>query len=297
MISKTSIGYLLYIFIIALVTSCVNLDHINKFATVSEKILESQNEFGYSFTESCLDFDCKQEIYFVPAFKDFEKEGICDCSAFKMADKALSLINGVLNAYLTGLAKLSNGKAVNYNFDNLIKAVDVDQIKNNIPITSNEISSVSKLATIISHDLMDTYRKRKLKIIIKRSDTDFQILITAYKKCMSTYFKNILLNNDLVFLTNRYSDYLYKNETRLSPYEKGKIYEEYLTRKSTIERYKDITDKFVASLDKIGEGHAELNKESGHLTDKNIKSIINHYATDVESSTEEFNKLKKSKEK
>ena len=76
-----------------------------------------------------------------------------------MADKTLDLFNNVLTAYLTGLAYLSDNKAVNYNFDNLIKAVDVDAIKNVLPITKSDLTSLGKLATIISNDLMDLYRK------------------------------------------------------------------------------------------------------------------------------------------
>jgi hypothetical protein len=280
-------------------TSCVNLQHVNRFATSSVDVLSHEDDIGYSFTQHCLDFKCK-EIYHIPTnfSKDFGEEPMrCDCDTFKMADKTLVLFNNVLTAYLTGLANLSDNQAVNYNFDNLIKAVDVDQIKDKLQITKSDISSLGKLATIISNDLMDLYRKRKLKDIIKKSNSAFDTVISAYRKCMNNYYKNIVLEGDYRNLSNLYTQYFKNNETLLSPIEKARIYEEYLTRRETFARYKGLSERFISALDEIKDGHNKLNEEADHLTRKDLKELVSKYATDIDSFMSEFNKLKKSNQK
>ncbi|MEP6952067.1 MAG: hypothetical protein ABI863_22445 [Ginsengibacter sp.] len=277
-------------------TSCVNLQHVNKFATTSVEALARQDDIGYSFTQHCLDFECKKDIYHIPdVTKDFGKAAPCNCDTFKKADDALDLFNSVLTAYLTGLANLSDSKAVNYNFDNLIKAVDVDEIAGQLKITKPEMTSLGNLATIISNDLMNLYRKRKLKEIIKKSNTDFGIVISAYRKCVNDFFKNVLLDNDLnITLPNLYSTYFITNAALLSPLEKARIYEEYLARRATFETYKALTARLVFALDEIKDGHNKLNEESDHLTRNDLKQLINEYSTDIRAALGEFRKLKKS---
>ena len=56
---------------------------------------------------------------------------------------------------------------------------------------------------------------------------------------MNNFFKDIILENDLnISLPDLYSTYFKTNEALLSPLEKATIYEEYLNRRATFERYK-----------------------------------------------------------
>ncbi|MEP7141251.1 MAG: hypothetical protein ABI707_00210 [Ferruginibacter sp.] len=145
---------------------------------------------------------------------------------------------------------------------------------------------------------MDLYRKRKLKEIIKKSNPDFEIVITTYRRSMNDFFKDILLKNDHdTKLPNLYSDYFKTNEALLSPLEKARIYEEYMVKRATFEKYAVLSGKFIAALDTIKLAHNELNKKSDSLTNKDFRELNIRYATDMEAILSEFKKLKKSSQK
>jgi hypothetical protein len=288
----------LYSFLlITLAASCVNLEHINTFATASVKSLNSQQSTGYSFTQSCLDFDCRPDIYSYPATDNdlpaaFGPAPACDCDAFKKADKALNTLNGVVTAYLTGLGNLSDGKAVNYNYGDLVNAVDSNALLSKLSISSAEWTSVGKIATIVSNDLMNAYRKKKLKDIIKKTDPAFQIVISAYIKGMQRFEKS-LLQDDLLWLMDKYSTYLKAHRDRLSPYEAGQVYAAYLSERAKILTYKSINETFITALQKIADGHAALAKEADHLTEDTIKQLINQYSADISALLTELSTFKK----
>jgi len=290
------------LFLTLYLCSCANLEHINTFATVSTKALASETTIGYSFTQSCEDFDCKtaagiKGIYYYPVTTDQLRAAYidtvsCDCEVFKNADKALTTINGVLNAYLTGLANLSDNKAVNYNYDKLVSAVNTTSTK--LKISGDEVTALGKIATILTNDLMNSYRRNKLKVIIKKADPDFQIVLTAYIRQMEI-FKKLILKNDLITLKSWYSTYLKDNDDKLSPYEKGKIFKDYLDQRAKFGAYESLTNNFISALQKIKTGHAELAKDWDHLTEANAKELINGYSADIFSLVGEFNKIKTSK--
>ena len=298
---KTRLTYLtLGPLLVLFISSCANLEHVNTFATVSENALSSETGIGYSFTQSCEDFDCKMDqgigLYYYPVTGDQMKVAFtdsikCNCDAFKNADKALTTINGVLNAYLTGLANLSGSKAVNYNYGNLVTAINTTSTK--LSLSSTEVTALGNIATTVSNDLVDTYRRNKLREIIRKADPDVQITLSAYIKQMQI-FRDVILKGDLRTLANWYSGYLAENSTKLSSYEKGKIYQDYLDQKAKIASYQTLTDSFISALQKIQTGHSALVKDADHLTETTVKEIINGYSADIFSLISQFNKLKSS---
>ena len=283
-----------------LLISCANLSQINNFATVSVKALASENSIGYSFTQSCTEFDCAiknaMPIYYYPTVEQlrvaFGPGPVCNCDSFKNADKTLTTMNAVLTAYLTGLANLSDSKTVNYNYSNLVSAINANDTK--FKLSGDEVTSLGKIATVISNDLMNTYRRNKLKKIIPASDPDIQIIITAYVRGLN-YFEKFILKNDQDFLTNWYSGYLKDNDTKLSPIEKAKIYQDYLDQKAKLLSYQSLVDNYVAALKKIQSGHAELAKDAGAFNETNAKEAINAYSADIFSLISDFNQLKSKK--
>src|SRR3569833_2061900 len=267
------------------VSSSAYLSHINTFATVSVDALSSKNSIGYSFEQSCREFDCQLKssapIYYYPTKTEmgtgFGNPPACNCDSFKNADKTLSTINAVLTAYLTGLADLSDGKAVNYNYDDLVKAINKNDAK--FGLSETEMTALGKVATIVSNDLMNTYRRNKLKAIITKADTPFQFIVTAYIRGMG-YFKNTVLKNDQDFLINWYSDYLVKNDATLSPVEKARIFQDYKAQKAKMVAYQALVDNYIASLKTIQAGHAELAKNASSLSVASAKEAINAYSAD-----------------
>jgi hypothetical protein len=279
------------------VCSCANLEHVNTFATTSVKALSSASAIGYSYTQSYEDFHCKAQKH-IGLYELDTKENLsraftdsitCNTTATEKADKALTTINGVVSAYLTGLANLSADKAVNYNYSNLVSAINADTSK--LSFSGTEVTAIGNIATIVSNDLMNAYRRNKLKTIVKKAEPDIQIVLSAYIKQMN-YFKTGVLEDDKTKLGNWYSTYLTKHISTLSPYEKSLIFQSYLDQKAKIESYQTLTNSFVKSLEKIKSGHTELSKDADHLTEDNIKQLINGYSADIFSLISQFNQLK-----
>ncbi|WP_183565779.1 hypothetical protein [Mucilaginibacter sp. SP1R1] len=287
--------YFLSVFLSALLcSSCANLDHISNYAAISNKALETQSSIGYSYTQHCLDFDCAQSLYYSPAYGHFQDTVACNCDTYKLADKALITLNSVLAGYLTGLGKLSDKNAVNYNYDDLVKAIDVDKIKSILPITSAQISSAGKIATVITNDLMSAYRQKKLKEIIKKTNPDFQIVIDTYISLMKNQFTVLLIDADKMEITNRYNRY-FATEQNLPAYIKTQYYQDYLGKVAKLKSYKDLTERFIAALIEIKKGHQEINDQLDNITTDSIKQLVNKYSADLYTIVQEFNTLKNAK--
>ncbi|HTE01636.1 MAG TPA: hypothetical protein VK668_20250 [Mucilaginibacter sp.] len=283
--------------IILIATSCANLEHINTYATVSTKALESESAIGYSYTQHCQDFVCVSDIYAVPANGHIQDTSACDCEPYKLADKALNTLNSVLSAYLTGLGKLSDKKTVDYNYDNLVKAIDVDKIKTVIPVTKDQITSLGKIAATITNNLMDGYRKKKLGEIIKDTNPDFQIVLDTYIALMENQFTQTLILTDKDELAVRYNRFIITNDDKgqMPSYIKTQIYQDYLAQAGKFKAYKNLTGKFIAALKEIKAGHAKLATEVDHLTEDGLKTAINGYSADLYAIIQEFNKIKNAK--
>lgn len=277
------------------ITSCVNLQHVNTFATSSAKSLANNVNIGYSFTQHCYDFECTSEIYHVPkSTAEYTVIAPCNkCDIYKKADKALNVFNNVLAAYLTGLAQLSDKKAVNFDLSDLVKAINAG-IKP-LSITPAEITSAGKIGSSIGADLLNFYRKKQLKKIITNSSQDFDVVITAYIRCMDTNFKDILLESDLnILLPNLYSSYYQLNNKLLSPYENSIVYEQYLNKRKTFEQYKTLTEKYVEALKKIKDGYDNLSSHLGDLSKDDIKDSLFKYAIEIQEIVTDFNVIKNS---
>jgi hypothetical protein len=293
-----------------LFTSCVNLSQINTFATASVTSLQTASS-NYTYAQSYQDFDCRNAtgIYYYPQTaadinQAFGTTVTCNADSSKKADQILSTMNQVISAYLTALGNLSDSKAVNYNFSNLTGAIDSNSlIQSKLSITTTQWTSLGKIATTLSNDLMNAYRKKKLKDIITKTDPDFQIVLAAYIRQMQGFEK--ILGYDSSWLVNMYDNYfimLFKAKTvdslksmRISSYEASLVYQDYLSQQTKIQSYKSMTDKFIAALQKIKDGHATLAKDVDRLNEDAVKQALNQYSTDISGLTVDFNSLKSKK--
>jgi len=289
--------------IAVLFASCVHLEHVHTYATTSIKSLEEANTNSYTFTQSCRDFDCRPDIFYFPKTKTEigtvfgVGAPVCNCDTFKMADKALMTVNEVLTGYLAALAALSDGKAVDYNFTHLVTAIDSNSlIRSKLSITPSQWSSVGKLATLLANDLLNLYRKKKLREVIVKAEPDFHIVLDVYIEQLRGFEKRILVNDQL-WLDNQYSNYLVvnldpANSAKISAYEAGLVYHAYLEEKEKLHSYREMTEAFIGCLEHIRDGHASLAKGENLSTD-DMKQLISQYSADIYSFYSLFISLKK----
>ena len=274
------------------ISACVNLDHIYSFASESESILLSESDIGYSFYQSCLEFDCIAEQPTLDnTLKLPDKE--CNCDTFLMADKTILIFNKIISGYLSTMANLSNEKRVDYNYADLSKSIDAEAIRGKLNITSDQINAASKLATDITNKLLDAYRKKKLHEVITSVNDDFQKVMDAYIICIRDFLRDQIIENSLDRLKNNYSTYLKINNRLLSAEGKEKVLNDYLTKKSNLEKSKKLATKYIESLQAIKAGHQTIYEESSHLDEQAVINMILKSATNIKTLKEEFQNIKK----
>jgi hypothetical protein len=286
------INIVLLIFTICNLSACINLDHIYTFASESESILQSQSDIGYSFYQSCLEFDCLAEPPTLDnKLKLPEKE--CNCDTFLMADKTILIFNKIISGYLGTMANLSDEKKVNYNYADLSKSIDAEAIRGKLNITSDQINAASKLATDITNKLLDAYRKKKLHEVITSVNEDFQKVMGAYIICIRDFLRDQIIENSQDRLKNNYSTYLKINNSLLSAEGKEKVLKEYLSKKSALEKSKKLATKYIESLQAIKAGHQTIFEEASHLDEQAVINMVLKSATNIKTLKEEFQNIKK----
>lgn len=272
------------ILLTVVLSSCVNLKHVNDFSSSSLKSVKKFEEINYSFKQNCLD-NCQDK-----KINDLRlKAQDCDCKLNEKADSITLLIYNSVRGYLDGLTSLSDNDLTSYKMDALTKALTEGNF-GSIKIEKEQVEAYSKISKILLKAFTDEYRKRKIKEYVTSANEPLKVLITFLDFNLSS---NLIGN--LKVQKKSVEDYSFEllKDSSLSTIEKRKVIEDYYRRINLIETKEKELLTYSKSLKKIIEGHQKLADNIESLSKDEIKEALTQYASDIQDIISEFNKLKK----
>ena len=277
--------FLKIVFLLLFVTvlsSCVNLQHVNNFSSASLESIKKFEVINYSFNQSCLD-NCMTK-----KMNDLNLEAReCDCLSDKTADSVTLLIYHAIKGYLGGLACLSRNDLTNYKTDALTKAlttIDLGSIK----IEKKQVDAYSNISKILLRAFTDKYRRHKIGEYVKEGNEPLSVLIRYLDFNLSANLTG-KLNVQKQRLRETYFD-LTKDQT-LSMFDKRNVVTAYYERLDQIEAKQNELATYSKALKKIVLGHQKLTDNLSSINKDNIKEQLTRDASDIQDIIPEFNKI------
>lgn len=266
---------------VIVISSCVNLKHVNEFSASSLKGVKSFKELNYSFKQSCLD-KCIDENINNLVIKTKE----CDCKQEKIADKLTVKIYSSIYGYFDGLSKLSDKKLTSYKTKELESALTEGDF-GSITIEKKQVESYSKVSNVLIRAFTDSYRKNKIKEYVKEANAPILELISFLDFNISS---NLIgkLNVKKGRIEAEYFDLLKDNS--LSSMEKRNAVKEYYSEITEIESQKNKLNAYSKTLSKISKGHEKLYNDIDNLKGKELKQVLFQYASEIKEIISEFKK-------
>lgn len=263
-------GLLLIPALAVLLGSC-SVKHVTSFTKTSLSALEqcsAANPFSFvTYCEKCQSKPLKKLV-------DLNTGELSplNCTLFERADSARDIFDKVLKGYLLGLSRLSEGNTEEIDVGDL--AGKLDGIKDNLPEKMQLNSAQVKSANILSkafNEGVQLFLKHKLKKIIIRSDTHFNITLRYYSKLLGDLESNdsLCIENYREFVTAAVMDSSKDVGTRML------AIKDFRSFKAEYSSYIELFEKQKRLLEKIGAGHqlCALNPLSSSATKKELKKI------------------------
>ena len=274
--------------VIQLLSGCIHLKNVQDYTNTSITTLSQFEQLSYTFKKHCTDKCLMQSVGRNAIARDVD----CNCDAYAKADSLTMTLYNSLRAYFSALGALANDEVTSYNFDPLNKALTENLASAGgkmVEVTPEQVSSYSKIASLLLKATTEGYRKKKLKDFVNEGNAPVKILLAG--------FQQILQNNlrgELNFKKERL--YTFYNEIVLdessSIYERRKATLEYYAQTDEVSNKKQQIEALVSSLKKVAEGHDALTKAS--VSPKELTGLITPISNDMKALIAEFNKLKKS---
>lgn len=268
-----------------LLPSCVNLRAVSEYATSSVAGITQFEQVQYSYEQTCVNACADKNVtqYIIT-----DKDTDCDCKLYLQADSVTFILYSGVEKYFETLARLSDSRLTTYDFSKLTKTLtegDYGKIK----INANDVESYSKIASIVSRIITDSYRKNKLSKAIDDANQPIQSLIKKLNFSLENLYQGLLIEKEA--LSFRYKRLPMLGTT--SQYDKQVAAESYYERLSSLSAKQAKLKALEKNLARIALAHNELFTNKDKLNEKDVREALFQYAGDIASIATEFRKLTK----
>ena len=294
---------LLSLFLSILCQGCANLEHLNTFSTGAVKTLKSYNDIDYTYTSGYKKYVLTQKDFEFNVGDDLKANKIQLPQKFTVAgepetaikaDKAINFLFTGLTAYFQGLANISDKDLVNYNYDDVAKNLKADAtLKTKLGgITNGQIDASSKIAKVLTDEIMKAYRAKTIKNVIINHDNDVAAVADALIKILSGPRINVL-NIDRKLLDTKYQVILLDDHIDLGT--KVRLREKYLEEQTELDSYENQINNLVKALGEIkAEHHSVVDLlKTNKIDSQEVKDKIKYYGGVLEDLLENIKNLKK----
>ncbi len=270
-----------------LFSSCVNLEHINRYAHKSAESLECFHDIPFSFSSFCTEYssvaisnNLQTEIKELPQ---------PECSVYKNSDSALNILHRVLLLYVQALGRISDKDLATYNMDTTVDNLTALQSKLGFTLESSQITSAKNIVTKLLSASLNAYRKKKIKDILLVTKGDFDNVMNAY------IFGITALNaENSAALVNYKTLYTYHFlETSHDEAIKILAVNDYRKKQREMEEIQQSINTYIKSLQIIKSGHQDLATSANSLTSSSLKKVLEEADEKLADLKEQFQNLKK----
>lgn len=277
---------LLLIFVLTCLPSCVNLKAVQDFTSTSLKSLNKFEALDYSFNKHCMDRCVLRAI----SKNAVNRTNDCDCQAYQKADSITLVFYNTLSAYFTALGELAGNNLTTYNFKGLETALKEQYLPVNnavINITGDQVSSYTKIASLLSRSATETYRKKKLEDFINQGNEPVKVLLHAFAQILAQHMAaEIPIKQER--LHKYYNEIVLDSSS--SMFERRNATREYYNEMAATTAKQQQIETLAQAVKKVAAGHDKLAKTK--LTPKALQQAITPISTDMKQLLVEYNKLK-----
>ncbi len=282
--------FLFILTIVFVLQSCVDLKEINTFAKTSDATLQSVSDNGYSFTSSYLNYTTTQPFYnFNPEETQKNKISLptttisaSDLKLAQDADKTIDLFASSMQAYLQGLAKLSDQGLINYDYSGVGASIKSQAaVMAKLGISGNDVDDALNIARVATNVIMGKYREKVLRDVIINHNTSFKNAADALKKCLGALSLNETA--DVQLLQTRYAPLL--ADPSLPFDKKFEWRKEYADGMSDLEKKKAVIEKQIQAVDRLKNAHdaIALQLANSKLDSKAVIALIRTHSAEIKS--------------
>jgi hypothetical protein len=325
---------LLIVFTVTLSTSsCLELKEIRTFAELAGDVGDRFPALVTDLYESCK----SEQRYIVAQKHDYRldrigdlnddsnplmQEGLQQCKIYKNEQERLTKANAILVAYLKSMGDLAADKLTNFdkNIEGFGKAATAGKL-----LDDSQSTAIMGLAKVLSHIAAEGYRRKKLRDVIKETNSDIQAVTSALSTIVSHNYE-LQLENERVAMQAYYAK-LTQQEVRFnqlqasaaqatlnalqkrgemsdpsllevlrnrsefpSPAVLDDLKTSYETKNAAINVKKKGAEAYVKILKNVGEGHQKLYDNADKLSSREVLSTALSYAKTIEALAGDFQK-------
>jgi septal ring factor EnvC (AmiA/AmiB activator) len=250
------------------------------------------------------------------------QEGLQQCKIYKDEQERLTKANAILAAYLKSMGDLAADKLTNFdkNIEGFGKAATAGKL-----LDDSQSTAIMGLAKVLSHIAAEGYRRKKLRDVIKETNSDIQAVTSALSTIVSHNYE-LQLENERVAMQAYYAK-LTQQEVRFnqlqasaaqatlnalqkrgemsdpsllevlrnrsefpSPAVLDDLKTSYETKNAAINVKKKGAEAYVKILKNVGEGHQKLYDNADKLSSREVLSTALSYAKTIEALAGDFQK-------
>lgn len=286
---------------IILLSSCVDLQHINSFAESSLKVSESASGKSSTFTNLYTGYDNAVGSKLIHIKDEELKSNRFDLTQpkvdsaqyllYRQADKTIDYFANTLSAYFQGISKVSSKDLVNYDFDKVAAGLKADNIKALLHITDAQIDAGAKISKTFADEILSRYRDKKLRAILAEHDEALSASTDALASALQS-LKGVITNSKTNLSAN-YTGISIRPEIAADAKVawRNNVFDQF----AYLDNENAKIDFIIAGLKKIKEGHHRIAVEaqSSRLDAKQLTAILDEYSTKIFETITEIKSLKK----
>lgn len=264
---KKCLWFTTYIILVSLLSGCMSLKAVQKYATYSQATLENVQPVAKDFYESCTRAN---------SFKPINSHS--GCKTEQEASKAILMISNVLKKYTVSLGALAADEIINYdtNIDEMTTELKVLKVNG---LEDAKVDAVGSLAKLIAKTATSSYRERRVSNFIIESDESINIVTESLADIIEKNYSNAI-DLEISAWKDRYQivEEVVRNESPLEwdAYSKAQ-WKDRAELDAKLNAVKDLSE----SIRKIGSTHSKLKKDAKNLTGKEVAALIRSFVEET----------------
>jgi hypothetical protein len=245
-------------------TSCVDLTEVTKFAAQSSNAKSSLTALVADFKDTC-----ERRNQFAPS--DAAPQ---DCSKYPPLASGTLAAQDVLLKYMSALGTLSSDQKVT--FDQDLKALP-DKLKSS-GLDEKQVTAATTLASKLADAALNGYRREKIAQLVGEENEDVHTLTSALSKIIGTDYKN-LLSNESSSMDSFYKSALMK-ESSTQRLDAILVTNQWRSQQVELTKKLNAAEAYADIMKSIADGHQQLYDQRNNFA---VKELAKTLGPDIEA--------------
>ncbi len=268
------------VFVGAALTGCVNLKAVHEFATVS-----TEDATLKAIAGEMVDSPRRKVRY--AADEDTKKAFEAAAAVGRTKRAELVRSHAVIRAYMATLATLAGGSSSGANPS---VAGSTAEVGDSGLLDSSEKQAFSKLVTLVSHAVTDSYRRTTVRQMIRQSASDFPAAIAALQRAVRL-IGDEQLGGEVGALNQYYRIQSNLPDPTTPAWARVLVEEIRQDREAAVQQKMEVCRAYATALGRIADGHAAMLQNLEHLDARELVALLKQYEQEIAAAYEAVKRL------